>query len=57
MFEVLYYQKVDETRPAEEYILSEDIKMQAKIFRMIGLLEEFGNKLRMPYSKEIGDIK
>ena len=29
--------------------------MQAKIFRMITLLEEYGNQLREPYSKELDD--
>ena len=38
MFNVLYYQKNDETRPAEEYILSEDIKIRAKILKNLGLL-------------------
>lgn len=55
MFEVLFYQKEDETKPAEEYINSTDIKMRAKIYRNISLLEEFGNNLRMPYSKLLED--
>ena len=29
--------------PAVDFILSQEIKMQAKIQRTIGLLEEFGN--------------
>ena len=48
MFEVLFYEKEDGTRPAEEYLLSEDIKIQAKMDREILLLEEFGNLLRKP---------
>lgn len=49
MFEVLFYEKEDGTRPAEEYLLSEDIKLQAKMSREILLLEEFGNLLRKPH--------
>ena len=31
MFEVLFYEKEDGTRPAEEYLLSEDVKLRAKV--------------------------
>ena len=55
MFEVLFYEKEDGTRPAEEYLLSEDIKIQAKMDREILLLEEFGNLLRNPHSESLGD--
>ena len=55
MFEVLFYEKEDGTRPAEEYLLSEDIKIQAKMDREILLLEEFGNLLRKPHSESLGD--
>lgn len=55
MFEIFYYQKIDETRPAEEYFLSEDIKIQAKIARNLMVLKEFGNTLREPLSKELED--
>ena len=55
MFEVLFYEKEDGTRPAEEYLLSEDIKLQAKMSREILLLEEFGNLLRKPHSELLED--
>ena len=55
MFEVLFYEKEDGTKPAEEYILSEDIKLRAKMTREILLLEEFGNLLREPHSKPLED--
>ncbi len=55
LFEVEYYEKSDGTYPAEEFILSQDLKMQAKIFRLIELLELKGNKLREPYSKPLSD--
>lgn len=55
MFDVEYYEKEDGTFPAEEFILSLDSKMQAKMFRELDLLETFGNQLREPNSKPLGD--
>ena len=55
MFDVEYYEKGDGTFPAEEFILSLDTKMQAKMFRELELLETFGNELREPHSKPLGD--
>ena len=45
-FEVEYFEKEDGTCPAEEFILSQDVKMRAKLFRLLELLEEYGNTLR-----------
>lgn len=55
LFDVEYYEKEDGTFPAEEFILSLDTKMQAKMFRELELLETFGNELREPHSKPLGD--
>lgn len=54
-FDIEYFEKNDKTRPAEEFILSEDIKLQAKIFRTLELLELKGNELREPYSTYLAD--
>lgn len=54
-FEVEYYEKSDGSRPAEEFILAQDKKMQAKIFSVLTFLESEGPKLREPYSKSLGD--
>ena len=54
-FEVEYFEKEDGTYPAEEFILSQDVKMRAKLFRLLELLEEKGNTLREPYSKALDD--
>jgi len=54
-FTVEYFEREDGTFPAEEFILSQNIKMRAKIFRMLELLELKGNELREPYSKKISD--
>ena len=49
-YTVEYYEKDDGSRPAEEFILSQDNKMQAKIFKNLELLEIRGNELREPFS-------
>lgn len=54
-FEVEYFEKEDGTYTAEEFILSQDVKMRAKLFRLLELLEEKGNTLREPYSKSLDD--
>ena len=54
-FKVEYFEKSDGTFPAEEFILSQNFKMQAKIFRALELLEIKGNELREPFSKHLED--
>ncbi|MFM9414137.1 type II toxin-antitoxin system RelE/ParE family toxin [Peptococcus simiae] len=54
-FAVEFFEKEDGTYPAEEFILSLDIKMRAKAFRTLELLELKGNFLREPYSKHLED--
>ncbi len=54
-FLVEFFEKKDGTFPAEEFILSQDIKMRAKIFRILELLEINGNNLKEPYSKFLED--
>ncbi len=53
MFTVEYYEKEDGTFPVERFILGLDNKMQAKVFRLLNLLEEFGNQLSEPHSKHL----
>lgn len=54
-FTVEYYETEEGILPAENFILAQDIKMQAKIFRTLELLEISGNQLREPYSKHLND--
>lgn len=54
-FEIEFFEKKDGTYPAEEFILSQDVKMKAKLYRLIELLEVRGNELREPYSKMLED--
>ena len=55
MFTVEYYENDDGSYPAEEFILAQNGKMKAKLFRLLELLELKGNDLREPYSKSLGD--
>ncbi len=54
-YTVEYYERSDGTRPVEEFILSQDNKMQAKLFMTLEFLEDKGPLLREPYSKPLGD--
>jgi len=53
-FVVEYFERADGKIPAEEFILAQNLKMQAKIFLSLRLLEENGYELREPYSKALG---
>ncbi len=54
-YEVVFYEKEDGTRPAEDFILSQDDKMQGKLFAALELLEMKGPTLREPFSKALQD--
>ena len=55
MFEVNYYRLENGAAPVEQFIDGLNPKMQAKAMYRLALLEEFGNQLREPFSKPIGD--
>ena len=55
IFTVEYYESDDGSYPVETFILAQNPKMQAKIFRSLMLLEQYGNQLREPYSKHLRD--
>lgn len=50
-----FYRKKDGSEPAKEFIISANLKMQAKIARTITALQENGPELREPYSKYLND--
>ena len=52
---VVFYQKSDGTKPAEDFIKSLPPKMRIKITSVIIILKKYGTKIREPYSKPIGD--
>lgn len=55
MFDVEFYRRPDGSKPVEEFLDSLDAKMRAKALYGISILEEYGNALREPHSKPIGD--
>lgn len=52
-FEVIFYEKENGDCPVEDFLLSLDMKMKAKMVGLLELLEEYGNQLREPYSKHL----
>ena len=54
-FTVNFYETLSGYCPVEEFIRSQNIKMRAKIYKTLELLEEFGNNLRLPYSEHLSD--
>ncbi len=54
-FTVVPYQGVNGDIPIKDFLNLLDVKMRAKIYGMIELLQEKGNQLREPYSKHLDD--
>ncbi|MBR1418964.1 MAG: type II toxin-antitoxin system RelE/ParE family toxin [Synergistaceae bacterium] len=54
-FEVIFYERTDGVKPAQEFLMSLDKKMRAKVSRLLEMLERNGYELREPYSKFLGD--
>ena len=56
MFEIIFYELDNGRKPALESILAiEDVKLRAKVFRSLKLLESFGNQLGEPDSSFLRD--
>lgn len=55
MFELEFYTLPDGTKPVEAFLNSLDKKMRVKAISALELLEEYGNRLREPHSKSMGD--
>lgn len=54
-FTIEFYEDKKGRRPAEEFLLSLNVKMRAKMVGMLLILQEKGNQLREPYSKYLED--
>ena len=54
-YKVQFYEKENGEVPVEEFLLNLDTKMRAKLTGLIAILQEYGNQLREPYSKPLGD--
>jgi phage-related protein len=52
-WEVEYYITSTGKAPAKDFIESLPVKLKAKVFRDIDLLEEFGTEITMPHSKPL----
>ena len=55
MFEVEFYTLPDGRKPVKEFLDGLEPKMRAKALYGLSVLEEYGNALREPYSKPIGN--
>ncbi len=54
-FAVEFYEDTQGDKPIEDFLLSLNIKMRAKLLGILKILEEKGNQLREPYSKHLED--
>ena len=54
-FSIHFYETLNGDCPVEDFIKSQNVKMRAKIYRTLELLEERGNSLRMPHSEHLDD--
>ncbi|MDD2972835.1 MAG: type II toxin-antitoxin system RelE/ParE family toxin [Lachnospiraceae bacterium] len=52
-FTIEFYERENGTIPAEEFLLSLNVKMRAKLVGIMKILQEKGNLLREPYSKHL----
>lgn len=55
MFHVNFYQKSDGAKPVEQFILSLNTKLKAKVVSDLQRLEMLGNEARAPLSKHLED--
>ena len=54
-YQVVFYENEDGTCPAEEYINSLEVKLSAKVYWILKMVEKNGPELREPYSKFLND--
>ena len=52
---VEFYETKAGEKPSLDFINTLEVKLKAKIFRDLGLLENKGNELRLPYSQHLDD--
>ena len=54
-FTVIAYEKEDGKTVVEEFLNGLDVKMRAKMYGLLSILQDKGNTLREPYSKHLDD--
>lgn len=55
MFTISYYEDSRGKKPVESFIDSLSVKMKAKLFGRLELLEEYGSLLGMPFARPLVD--
>ena len=55
MFDIEFYSLPNGQKPVENFLDSLSVKMRVKALDSLSLLEEYGNQLRLPYSKALED--
>lgn len=55
MFEIIFYETIDNRKPLAEFLDGLDAKMKRKALREIQVLKNMGNTLKEPYSKHLQD--
>jgi phage-related protein len=54
-YQVVFFEKENGEVPVEDFIDSLDVKMAAKVYRLLVMISENGPELREPYSKHLDD--
>lgn len=54
-FDIIFFELPDHHCPVQEFLDSLDDKMAAKLYGLMSVLSEYGNDLREPYSKPLGN--
>ena len=54
-FTVIAYEKENGESPVEDFINDLDVKMRAKVYGLLSILQDKGNMLREPYSRHLDD--
>ena len=55
MWEIIYYETENGNCPVYEFINGLPVKMRAKAFKELELLESLGTQIKMPYSRPMQD--
>ena len=55
MWEIIYYETQNGNCPVFEFINGLSVKMRAKAFKKLELLESLGAQIKMPYSRPMQD--
>lgn len=54
-WEVVFYETAQGERPAEEWLRRQDVKVQARLARILDMLEEHGTNVKEPFVSHLRD--